>query len=117
MVSLGAHRGALRIVIGLISTTTALVEEGRLCGLRILRIVDLSCLLSDKLGRLQASLVLFLHHVDLELVVLLQEVSFIFKSAHGLLSAHLLFLSLGLQLCFQVLVLLLELLKALLFVL
>lgn len=112
VVPLWAHRRAWRIEI----CTTALIKEGRLHGLRILRSVDLSSLLSDKLRRLQASLILFLHHVYLELVVLLQEVGFIFEPAHGLLSAHLLLLSLGLQLCFQVLVLLLELLKDLFFV-
>ena len=53
-----------------------------------------SRLLRNELGGLQAALILLLQHVDLEVVMSLEEAKLIFKSAHGLLRANIFLLNL-----------------------
>lgn len=118
VIPLRSHRRALRVVV-IASSLATLLEEWRLDGLAVLllSVVDLGSFLGDELSSLKTSLVLLFHHVDLQLVVLLEEVNFIFESAHGLLRADLLFLRLGLEARLELLVLFLERLKDFFFVL
>lgn len=73
--------------------------------------------LSNHLGSLNAPLVLLLEHVDLDLMVSLQETDFFFESDHCLFLVVDVFLALGVQLEFQVFVLLFEQFKHALLVL
>ena len=80
VVSLGSHWTAGRIEV-----PAALIKERRLYVLSTGSIVELLGLLGDKFCRVQAPLVLFFHHVDLKLVVFLQEVDLIFDPPRRLL--------------------------------
>ena len=80
VVSLGSHWTAGRIEV-----PAALIKERRLYVLSTGSIVELLGLLCDKFGRVQAPLVLFFHHVDLKIVVFLQEVDLIFDPPRRLL--------------------------------
>ena len=86
-------------------TATALIKERRLY---IGSIGELLGLLGDKLGRIQAPLVLLFQHVDFKIVMFLQEVDLIFDPPRRLLYCHLLILCLGIKLSFQLFVLLLQ---------
>ena len=81
VISLGSHWTAGRIEV----SATALIKEWRLYVLSIGSIVELLGLLGDKLGRVKAPLVLLFQHVDLKIVVFLQEVDLIFDPPRRLL--------------------------------